>query len=133
MLMLEEQLLLIRACNVTITESKFQGNSAEIGEAIFATRGADVMITNSTFGENFVTCKTSKNICVGGVLYPFHGEGTMSQNRTQVALSINQSTFWNNTANRGGVLVALEHTIIKINQSTFWNNTANNCGGFLFY
>ena len=90
--------------NMTITETKFEGNTAEIGGAIFATLGSNVTIIKSNFKA---TCLTNTT-CVGGVLYSetdcTDTRGPTPPNRTKV--SVVESHFRSNSATYGGVLGA---------------------------
>ena len=109
--------------NVTITGCKFEGNSAGIGGAIFATRDVSVIITNSTFTGNTATCLTNKHTrsCAGGVLYFEDGfigaDRTMSLKRTELALA--DSRIINNV---GGIMGAYNSSV-SFTSSIFLNNS----------
>ena len=104
--------------NVTIVESSFEGNSAEIGGAIFATLGTIVKIKNSTFRRNAVTCLT---VCLGGILYFESGfsltGSTMSRPRTSATIS--ESEISNNV----GLTMAAHNSSVTITLSFFSNNS----------
>ena len=118
--------------NMTITETKFEGNTAEIGGAIFATLGSNVTIIKSTFNENKATCLTNTN-CVGGVLYSetdsTDTRGPSPPKRTQV--SVVESHFRSNSATYGGVLGAYNSSV-SFSLCTFYSNSAAKYGGVVW-
>ena len=121
--------------NVTITKSKFVGNSAEMGGAISSCRHSNITIINSTFVENWAApaklkCSNSvfvdRRFCIGGAIFATD---------QSTKLIINGSTFSNNIGDSGGAgaLSIQESSSTEIYNSTFWNNTAkdNGFGGAL--
>ena len=112
---------------VTITNSTFEGNSAERGGAIYAEQDSNVTIANSTFVKNAVKCNSSESLrnysCYGGVLY--------SHNCT---INVCYSTFHNNSAegadSHGGVF-GLFDSIVSIYQNVFLHSRATWNGGVI--
>ena len=113
--------------NITIIKSRFMRNKAEIGGAIFATRGSHITIINSSFvGNSAVNCSTG--LCYGGVLYAEDGATQMYGILTQTTVVLNESEFSSNTATYGGVMTAINSTISVIS-SKLYNNMAEKFGG----
>ena len=113
---------------VTIIKSRFEGNSAEIGGAIFANDGSKITIINSTFKDNYAVCATDlAETCfqIGGVL---HSESvfisTSSLNHiNQSQVIVVDSEFSSNNALYGGVM-SLFNTEVSFTSSKFFNNSA---------
>lgn len=104
--------------NFTIMESRFEGNNAEIGGAIFATLGTIVKIKNSTFKKNAVTCLTT---CIGGILYFesgfFLAGSIMSQHRT------NATIIGSEISNNFGLTMVAHNSSISFTSTFFSNNS----------
>ena len=104
--------------NITIMESRFEGNNAEIGGAIFATLGTIVKIKNSTFKKNTVTCLT---VCVGGILYFesgfFLAGSTMSQHRTNATITGSE------ISNNFGLIMVAHNSSVSFTSTFFSNNS----------
>ena len=111
--------------NVTVINSKFVGNNAEIGGAIFATLDSSIVVINSTFVGNTVTNRSKDMFCYGGVLYSESG----FFKTTQVAAG--GCEFSNNTATYGVVFTALNCTV-NVASSKFDNNIAEERGGVMW-
>lgn len=113
--------------NITIIKSDFFGNRAEIGGAIFATRGSNIKILNSSFIGNRASnnyCAIISQFCFGGVLYTENDYLGIQE----APIVVSESEFSNNTATNGAVL-AIYNCSIVVSKSEFYDNTANNCGG----
>ena len=74
--------LVSKQSSIVISECVFQGNTAEVGGAVFAELHSKILILNTVFERNNAACTTK---CVGGALY--------SKNSF---ISIYNSTFYNN-------------------------------------
>ena len=117
--------------NLTIAKSKFEGNRAEIGGAIFATLNSNITIISSAFKSNYATNITERSDLVysGGAL---HIEGsTLDSNfisdDNYCQLVVLESDFRNNAASQGGVLLSHGCTV-NITSSVFINNSARQSG-----
>ena len=118
--------------STTILDSRFEGNSAYVGGAIFAECYSNVTVINSVFINNYVSADTSINLSIkkcsgGGVLFAGNS----------VEVTIHGSQFHQNIAYKdlsGGVLMAGLDTVINISASHFMNNSAKSSygGGVLF-
>lgn len=137
---------------VTIINSRFERNCAEIGGVIFTTSSKNITITRSTFVHNQVHANSqskhdskyasyydtkSKFIAMAlkDVKYP--GEclggagGVLALQQSNMV--INGSTFNNNTSICGGagVMLVQDRSFVKILNSNFFNNHAKLFGGIL--
>ena len=136
--------------DVTIMDSTFTQNSAEIGGALFADDGSTVTIINSIFERNHVTCQTGcyGNDCHNGCmitipllsndsnyldiieLFPHGGAIVMQHSK----IEISGCRFTNNSAagyHNGGSMYIWESTAI-IRNSEFNNSTAGKSGGAIY-
>ena len=116
--------------NLTITKSNFEGNSAEIGGAIFATVNSNITIISSTFKNNYATSITERSdlLYSGGALYiesTTRGSNFISGDKCQ--LVVLESEFRNNSASQGGVL-SIHGCTVSITSSVFINNSARQSG-----
>ena len=114
---------------LTIVDSRFEGNSAVVGGAIFGEMKSNITIINSTFMNNHAVCRPSTLACYGGALY------------TQAAgiVRIFDSVFKNNTVTAseayyvfncyGGAISARGGAILYISGSEFSYNDAWTVGG----
>ena len=106
--------------NVTITESLFNGNYAQVGGAIFSELYSNITIINSIFVGNRAILMSSgiDNKCFAG--------GAVLYARSGSAVAVHSSEFNSNTAEwRGGViLINSDNVAIKINDSKFVDNKA---------
>ena len=115
--------------NVTITWSTFDGNSAEVGGAIFCDMDSKMMINSSVFTSNHIVT-SSKNAFHGGCLH--------SRNCT---ITVHNCTFDGNNASGydGGVMSIGQHgdfqslNSMYITSSTFRNNYAANGGALVVH
>ena len=120
--------------NVTIVKSIFIGNSAEVGGAIFATLGSNIVLINSTFLENSATNCFHSFSCYGGILYSENGFTETNSGHTipkQTWVELFGCEFRDSTATYGVVLTAFNCTV-NITSSKFYNNTAEERGGVLW-
>jgi hypothetical protein len=116
--------------SITVIRSEFLGNGADIGGAIFATQGSDIILNNSSFiGNSAVNC--SAETCFGGVLYIEDGIHDTLTNLKTTTVVIAESEFSENTATNGGVLTAVNSTV-KIVLSHVYNNMAEIFGGAMY-
>ena len=100
---------------VTITDSTFTGNTtADQGGALYLD-GGEATITNSTF---------SGNVATG--FEPAQGDGAAVAVRSGTSLSIEGSTFTDNTAysDAGGLFVDDDELVVSISGSVFTGNEA---------
>ena len=96
--------LIINSSNVSIVESIFEGNTAEIGGAIFG-KNSGIIITNSTFINNHAF--GSSDLCFGGAIFienaPYDPTAAFTSRASIVLVNTN---FLNNTSIfEGGALV----------------------------
>ena len=128
--------IFVKMSNVSVVNSTFLNNSAEVGGAIYSV-GHEINrinISNSTFIKNqaiiidrhSASCDSRNNVqrAVGGAVAIF--------NTTMV---ISDSIFINNTVNENGEEGALsiqQKSVTNIYDSEFLGNSANTTGGALF-
>lgn len=143
-----------KTSSVTVEDSEFERNCANNGGAIYIEMNSTIIISRSTFEENFVDgCYDNK----GGVLYSESGSvvtitaSEFYNNRAegqgtayggvlfviQTQLRIDESIFKYNKGGGGGVICACVDipdcgTSIKIRNSNFTDNEALSTGGVLF-
>ena len=113
--------LVVTDSNLTITNSHFITNSAQLGGAIFVELGSSVTIDNCTFFGNSATNCTDDR-CNGGALFIDSDCNVTAQN----------STFENNTSDFSGGAIALFRATFKDTQNEFNHNRARNFGGSVF-
>ena len=118
--------LIATQSNVTITNSYFEGNRAQIGGAIFVEKGSTVIVSNSSFINNHAFYSHAPYI--GGAIYcensPYNSKNTTSTN-----VFITDANFINNLAySQGGALVAFNN-YLAMHNSTFVGNYAAALGG----
>ena len=101
--------------NVTILNSSFEENSAEIGGAIFGELYSQITVYKSNFSGNRAN--------TGGALYTDSG----------CTVTVYKGTFQNNTStatyNGFGGVIGSSDGVVFIDQSYFTHNMANNSGG----
>ena len=115
--------------NVTIIDSQFEGNSAQIGGAIFVEKGSTVTVSNSFFINNHASY--SHTPYIGGAIYcensPYN-----STNTKNTTVFIANTTFSNNLAySQGGALVAFNNHL-AVHNCTFVRNFAAALGGAIW-
>ena len=96
---------------LTITNSTFNGNSAEFGGAIFNT--GEASISNSSFSGNSADS----------------GWGGAIENRGEASISVSGSSFSGNSAPFGGAILNSGEASISVSVSSFSGNSANENGG----
>lgn len=119
--------LFIDSSNISINYSHFDGNSANIGGAIFSQMGSNITISNCTFLYNAATgCKSKQ-----GCSFTYYRYGCLSEPQychggaifiSTGTLIVTNSTFMNNTANStGGAIVLSQGRLFEAN-NVFRNN-----------
>ena len=138
--------------NITIFESTFQDNSAQLGGSVFAEFTSNITILNCQFLSHNLSCELQWN-CYGGVIFSdnshvsvknckfssntfFHSDsrgitkgGAFGSFYSSVV--IQESRFSDNLATFGGVLF-LRYTTIRISNTTFSRNIAQSYGGVAY-
>ena len=112
--------LVVTSSNLTISSSHFDGNTAELGGAIFSELGSNITISNCTFVSNSVT-GCSDDHCNGGALFIDSG----------CTFTAHNCTFINNTSGFSGGAIALFNGTYFDSQNVFSNNEASHLGGAL--
>ena len=123
--------IFVAKSNVTITRCTFFNNSADVGGAIYSTNYAlnNITISNSTFIYNQVPFFDSNQwiynvgkirLSAGGAIATFN-----------TILSINSSTFTNNTSDtgQGGALSIQQSSNMMVYHTIFYGNKAKTYGG----
>ena len=119
--------LFIDSSNISINYSHFDGNSANIGGAIFSQMGSNITINNCTFLYNAATgCKSKQ-----GCSFTYYRYGCLSEPQychggaifvSTGTLIVTDSTFMNNTAtSTGGAIVLSQGRLFEAN-NVFRNN-----------
>ena len=121
--------LIVTRSNVTIISSIFEGNSAQIGGAIFAEKESTMIVSNSSFINNHVSY--SHTPYIGGAIYcensPYN-----SMNATDTTVFITNTNFIDNLAyTQGGALVTF-NSYLTIHSCVFIRNFAAALGGALW-
>ena len=112
--------LTISRTTLFLDNCHFEGNSANLGGAIYFELESNISISNSDFTDNHAT-DCGAQICLGGVLFI---DDTAS-------VSIFNSTFQNNTSDGDGGMATIFNGNLSISQSYINNNSANRYGGAL--
>ena len=135
--------------DIIIINGLFEGNCAEVGGAIFLTRGSNVTIMNSVLSNNSVDkfYNSILSYAFGGALFIEDGnamtkssialiECELHRNHAEFEglggvifinngiLNANSSKFHDNVAYAAGVLLAYDHSNIAIDNCEFLNNIA---------
>ena len=110
--------LIISHSNVNITESQFEGNSAQLGGAIYSQHSSSITVRKCNFTQNYVHCVGT--LCFGGVMVINSG----------CSLNIHSSIFWNNT--NAGVIILLSATAY-VTRSNFSDNSGKSGGVFVLF
>ena len=138
--------VIVSNSSLSIRSSHFEGNSAQIGGAIFSELNSNVTINNTTFSDNLATgCNDDR--CLGGAVFVDSGCTVLVENsiiRDNMALSgggafatfqavllIQQSSFYNNGASFGGTIGAYLQSTLTAEDSQFWDNMAEVLGGVI--
>ena len=112
--------LIISNSSLIIDNCHFEGNSANLGGAIFSELESNLTITDSDFIENRAA-DCDAQLCFGGVLFADE----------TVSVSVFNSYFQNNTSNGDAGVAALLNATLFISQSYIENNSADKYGGAL--
>ena len=113
--------LVVTNSNLTINESHFANNSAQLGGAIFVQVGSTMIINDSTFeGNSAADCMD--DCCNGGALFIESGCTVVAYN----------SSFGNNTSEFSGGAIALFRGTFEGIQNEFTSNRARSFGGSIF-
>ena len=114
--------------DITLIDSTFTQNSAEVGGAMFGDSDSNVTIINSIFERNHATSLDSHTECYGGALYCQNG----------CTMTIQNSTFNSNSVVRNsgkdaffGGAIAVRQAKVEIRGCTFSNNSAAGYGGVM--
>ena len=121
--------LIATESNVTIIDSHFEGNSAQIGGAIFVGKGSTMIVSNSSFINN--QASYSHTPYIGGSIYcessPYNSTNTIN-----TTVFITNATFSNNLAySQGGALVAFNN-YLAVHNCSFVRNFAGALGGAIW-
>lgn len=117
--------LIVNGSNVSATGSRFEGNIAELGGAIFSQGSSNIVLTDChLIDNNAYELKSSANhIHFGGAIF--------SESTTKASVMLINSNFVNNRAlTEGGAIVAY-FVRMEILKCRFTNNSAQNGGGVL--
>ena len=116
--------------NLTIIRSTFQGNSATLGGALYATRKCNITILSTVFTRNRAVCNDEH--CMNGSLLNVPQGGALFIHNSN--LSIEHTFFDSNYANGlGGAMHAIKSDIRTV-ATTFVHNSARmntNSGGVI--
>ena len=132
--------LFVTKSNITVMDSNFVSNSAEMGGVMYVHQFSNVAIINSTFTNNRASVayadiyhsSYSKIWADSSGSLDFKVCGAGSLVIFQSTLIINGSTFRNNTSEcDGGALSIQQHSIVTIFSSRFFNNIVSGSGGAL--
>ena len=104
--------------NITIQESFFIENHADIGGAIFCETGTNITIIESTIAANQGCLKDNTSLCFGGAIHCENG--IMEMSVAQVIIL--SSEFSNNNATHGGVLTTYGNYNVTVKSSIFRSN-----------
>ena len=126
--------IFVAKSNIDIIRCTFFNNSADVGGAIYSTSYAlnNISISNSTFIHNRVPFYGSnQSISILGKLRLSAGGAIAIFNTT---LSINSSTFTNNTSEigQGGALSIQQKSTVTVYGTIFYGNKAKTYGGSFF-
>ena len=125
--------LIISSSNVSVTDGYFEGNSAEVGGAIFIEGNSHIRLANSSFINNqaFSLIK----MCFGGAIFcgAYNVTATTSDpplegNNTCMVVN---STFVNNRAAYGGGAIAALSANMFVLKSKILMNLATRGGAFI--
>ena len=113
--------LVVTNSNLSIIDSHFANNSAQLGGAIFVEVGSTMIINDGTFvGNSADNCMD--DCCNGGAIFI----------DSSCTVTAHNSTFDNNTSEFSGGAIALFKGAFKGIQNEFTSNGARNFGGSIF-
>ena len=113
--------LIVSGSNVDIHSSRFIGNSAQLGGAIFLEWYSNITVHDSIFANNSATL-CSGDHCYGGALFV----------GSSCTIVTHNSIFINNTSEYVGGAIALFQATYIDTQSNFAYNEANSYGGAIY-
>ena len=140
--------LLVSNTNLTISNSTFEDNRAQVGGAIFSELASNIVISNCTFLNNSARgCNDDR--CHGGALFIDSGCSVTTHNSVFTnntsefgggTITLFQATYlgeenvftFNGAQRSGGVMFAYSSSSVTIDGSFFSRNEAGNFGGTLF-
>ena len=112
--------MIIMKSNITINNSTFEANRANIGGAIYFGAKSNIIIKSCVFTFNrAIDCLN--RFCLGGTLFV---------NETSKVI-ITNSTFENNTSDRDGGMAVVFNAILLVSKSYILKNTATRNGGII--
>ena len=138
--------VIVTNSNVTVRHSHFEGNSAQIGGALFSELNSNITIDSCTFLNNNASgCNDDR--CLGGAVFVDTGCTVAVENSTvegnmalsgggafstfQAMLSIRDSVIYSNTANYGGAVATYLNSTLTVEDSQFYDNVAGFFGGVI--
>ena len=136
--------VIVTNSNVTIRHSHFEGNSAQIGGALFSEMNSNITVDSCTFLNNNASgCNDDR--CLGGAVFVDTGCTVVIENSSvesnmaltgggafstfQAMLSIRDCVIYSNIANYGGAIAVYLNSTLMIEDSQFYNNVAEFLGG----
>ena len=126
--------IFVAKSDVTIIRCTFFNNSADVGGAIYSTNYAlnNISISNSTFIYNQVPFYDSNQSIYNVGKIRLSAGGAIATFNT--ILSINSSTFTNNTSDtgQGGALSIQQNSTMTVYNTKFYGNKANSYGGSIY-
>ena len=108
----------VTSSKLSISNSQFDSNEAEVGGAIYIETGSDISITDCAFVNN----KAVRYVAVI-LLYWYVGGGALYVVSSS-AVVVHNSTFINNTAGSDGGAVSLYEAVFHDHQNIFHGNRA---------
>lgn len=138
--------VIVTNSNITVRESHFEGNSAQIGGALFSELNSNITIHSCTFLNNNASgCNDDR--CLGGAMFVDTGSTVVVENSTiegnmalsgggafstfQAVLSIRDSVIYSNEASFGGAVAAYLNSTLMVEDSQFYDNVAGFFGGVI--
>jgi predicted outer membrane repeat protein len=138
--------VIVTNSNVTIRHSHFEGNSAQIGGALFSETNSNITIDSCTFLNNNASgCNDDR--CLGGAVFIDTGCTVVIDNSSaksnmalsgggafstfQAMLSIRDCVIYSNIARYGGAMAAYLNSTLIVENSQFYNNMAGFVGGVI--
>ena len=138
--------VIVNNSNLTIRNSHFEGNGAQVGGAIFSESNSSITINNCTFFNNSAT-GCNDNRCLGGAVFVDSGCTVVLDNSvirdnlalsgggafatSQATLLIRQSDFYGNAADYGGAVATYHSSTLMAQNSQLYNNMAGFFGGVI--
>ena len=131
--------LIINSSNVSVTGSHFEGNSAELGGAIFITGPSNITVIGSKFVNNhaFSDQSTRLNLKLGGAIFFEKGANnpatsdSIYEHKITAIITLVNTAFINNTATTLGGAIVVYLIKMEVFKSTMIRNSAIDAGGAL--